>query len=190
MMLKIFLILVWITNSLSILQHLSFLLRSRLRGEKQYRTTYISEYDEEGQIREMKNIELCINQASPVVVIHVSNGTVIGYCSKSDSISKIVGVDFITRLNDPKFYLICTGLGGDCRETISNLKQYILNTTYDKNIIASGRSASTFLGSMFQKATTGKTRSYACHAIICDMRKHDYDGNITGTLYDIHPSGK
>jgi 20S proteasome alpha/beta subunit len=189
-------------NFFSLLPKLSFLLRSRLRGEKQYRSTYISEYDEEGQIREMKNIEHCINQASPIVVIQVSNGTVIGYCSKPDSLlssNTIIGVDYITYLNHPKFYLLCTGLGGDCRETISSVKQFILNTTFEKNIIPSGKLTSSFLGSMFQKATTGKTRSYACHAIICDMRNirsSDSNNNSNsssssaGILYDIQPSGE
>lgn len=163
------------------------LLRARKARERRPSAT-VNTYNEEGEIDQLRNVDIAIGNSSPVVVMQCRNGTLVSYIDSSNCIPesvstnfttrhkfsklriRIVGADFITELMNPSLALVVTGLAADCGMTIKSALQYVVNATHAFGVAPPGRLIAKSIADLFLKATLGSDRPFACHAFVCDMR--------------------
>jgi len=194
------------------------LLRARkLRSERRNSGSNINTYNEDGEIVQLRNVDIAIGNSSPIVVIQYQNGTLVSYMNPSSSTTvitsarhkfsklriRIVGADFVTPLMDPQLCLVVTGLAADCALAIKHTLEYVVNATHTFGVSPPGHLIAQSIADMFLKSTIGSDRPFACHAFLVDMRVKSDNRHVTssdnsnnsnsnsnrGIIYEIEPSG-
>lgn len=186
------------------------LLRARkLRSERRNSGSNINTYSEDGEIDQLRNVDIAIGNSSPVVVIQCQNGTLLSYINPSSTVItssrhkfsklriRIVGADFVTPLMDPQLCLVVTGLAADCALAIRHTLEYVANATHAFGVSPPGHLIAQSIADMFLKSTIGSDRPFACHAFLVDMRaksvnhvtSSDNSNSDRGIIYEVEPSG-
>lgn len=152
--------------------------RSRPSGDA------VVEFDEFGGLPQLQNTYRAIAKSSTIVAIRSTNATLLSYTAKNVSSLQIpVGAQSLNSLNNPRQYLLITGLAGDARCVIRHAKQVALNYTIAFETVPSGRYIADEVGKFLQGYTvqTGM-RPLACHTFIAD-------GANEKSLYEIDAAG-
>jgi 20S proteasome alpha/beta subunit len=152
--------------------------RSRPSGDA------VVEFDEFGGLPQLQNTYRAIAKSSTIVAIRSTNATLLSYTAKNVSSLQVpVGAQSLNSLNNPRQYLLITGLAGDARCVIRHAKQVALNYTIAFETVPSGRYIADEVGKFLQGYTvqTGM-RPLACHTFIAD-------GANEKSLYEIDAAG-
>lgn len=144
----------------------------------------VVEFDEFGGLPQLQNTYRAIAKSSTIVAIRSTNATLLSYTAKNVSALQMpVGAQSLNSLNNPRQYLLITGLAGDARCVIRHAKQVALNFTIAFETVPSGRYIADEVGKFLQGYTVqAGMRPLACHTFIAD-------GVNEKSLYEIDAAG-
>lgn len=134
-----------------------------------------TKYDEFGHIPQLDNAQKALNNAKTVVVVRVSNGTIVGMIEDWTTKGLVVsqGGKVITSLTGfkPHLYLVMTGLVGDGRYIIRKARELFIDhvVDFDRNIPP--RILCSKLGDELMNLLMGGGRPLAVHLFILSDKK-------------------
>jgi len=139
-------------------------------------------FDFSGKLSMMDNILNALGQSSPMLVFRINNATVVSYAKEKELLTISYGAEPLNTLATPWQKLLCTGIAGDCRNTIRYAQTISVNHTFEYDIPPPSKYIAIKLSDYFQEATLqGGRRCLCCNCFILDASE--------GSIHKISANG-